>query len=83
MPKQKQEVITKDTPFRVVLTTADGSKVMDRKGSGDFYFQDEHRNYPEQSFIDLTLKKDCAMKGVRLVKYEITKTALSAIVEWC
>jgi hypothetical protein len=80
----KKQTITKpkDSSFRVIFNTADGSKVMDRGGTGDYYFLDERRRVPDLDFINITLKKDSAEKGVRIVKYELTKDSLIAIVDW-
>ncbi len=82
MGKQQKSSRIAGAPFRVIFNTADGSKIMDRGGIGEYYFMDDHRTIPAKEFIDITLKKDGSMKGVRVVKYDLTKDALTATVEW-
>jgi hypothetical protein len=82
MGKQQKSSGIIGAPFRVIFNTADGSKIMDRGGIGEYYFMDNHRITPNKEFINLTLKRDGSMKGVRVVKYDLTSDALTAIVEW-
>lgn len=53
--------------------------MMNRRADSTYYF-DGHR--PNKEFISFALLADSRERGVRVVKYDITKEELIATVEW-
>lgn len=75
----KTKTIPGKPDFRIKFVTKDGSLVMNRPADISYYFDGRK---PNTEFINFVLSADSRERGVRVVKYDITKEELTATVEW-
>ena len=70
-----------ESGFRVIFKTADGSLVMNRSGSREFYFEDKYFTRPSIN-VEEFIRPDARAKGVRILSYTLDRNGLNAIVQW-
>lgn len=70
----------RDNPFYIRFKTADKVLVQDRRSAAGMYYQSNGR--VDEEFVNLVLRDDSRIKGVRVVSYTITPAGIDAIVAW-